>query len=283
MPLSAHAATTWDMSSTCSNQCDLAGPADSYTYPSVGNAPEWSSGGVTMSATGWSTAPDTSSSATFDAARLVNWGSTSGWGVVDTNESVSTTGPHATDNVVGTDFIALSFTQAVSLTSFKVGWNGNDNPTTNSTGTYNDSDISVLAYKGAGSPTPYIQGQSIADMLTKGWSLVGNYSNVGSITDPANNTATISTTTSSSWWLISAYNASYCSATQNSSNVAGCGTSTWSSANDAFKLLAVAGTPSTGCTTNCGGGNVPEPGGLALVGLGFAGLIASRRKATLAA
>lgn len=276
MPLSVQAATTWDMSSTCSNQCDLAGPADSYAYPSVGNAPEWSSGGVTMSATGWSTAPSTSSSATFDAARLVNWGSTSGWGVVDTDESVSTTGPHATDNVVGTDFIALSFTQAVSLTSFKVGWNGNDSPT----GTYNDSDVSVLAYNGAGSPTPYIQGQTIAQMLSVGWSLVGNYSNVGGPTD---NTATISTTTSSSWWLISAYNASYCSATQNSSNVAGCGTSTWTSANDAFKLLAVAGTPSTGCTTNCGGGSVPEPGGLALVGLGFVGMIASRRKVKLAA
>lgn len=239
---------------------------------------------LTMS--GWSTAPNTAADATFKAAKIYDYGYTYGLGVVATNlsaESSTATGPHAIDNALGTDAILLSFGQAVALDSLKIGWNGTDNPGTYDPGTgatAESSDISVLRYTGTAPPTPVMLGTSLSNLLTSGWQLVGNYGQVGrsgadNPTKP-DNTALISSTVASSWWLISAYNPSYTIGYNASSPTTG--TTPVSSSgyaltigNDYFKLLSVAGTVGAPAQT-------PEPGSIALAGLGMIGLLALRRR-----
>lgn len=219
---------------------------------------------VTVSA--WTTGTGTPSSPTtgtvFSSSSAVyNWGA-AGLGIVSTNERASTTGPHAIDNGYGIEAMLLQFTTGpVNLSNVRIGWNGTDNPTTidnngsNSGGgapiTYDDSDLSVLAWTGAGNPTMAGSG-----LLSAGWTLIGNYTDVGA---RPNESQSITTTISSSYWLISAYSTAY-----------GGG---FTQGNDAFKLLSVAGSTST-----VPDGKVPEPGSLALIGASLLGLMAARRR-----
>lgn len=238
----AQAATTWNLAS------------GSHSGVSVS--------GVTISGTGWS------------PSAVYNYGNNAGGGlgVVNSSEDINKTGPHSADNYNGVDALVLSFTQQVSLTGFAIGWNGTDNPTTDclssswflgctSSVTYNDSDMSVYAWVG-GSSTPSSYAPS-----TAGWTLIGNYHDVGASngigTDSKQGgSAVVSTGVSSSYWMISALSGGTCG-TKNDNCV------------DAFKLLSVAGT--VGVTPPPPPG-VPEPGSLALLGLGALGLVAARRK-----
>jgi len=153
---------------------------------------------------------------------------------------------HGLDNIGNNESLLFSFGTSVSLSSVTIGYISGD------------SDISVLAYTGGTIPPSSLTSNSYSNLTlaNSGWTLIGNYSNLGLNTPRAINAGQVS----SSYWLIAAYNQTF--------------GGTWTQDNDYVKVLAVAGNT----TTPPPPGQVSEPAALFIFGTALLGVVGLRRR-----
>jgi hypothetical protein len=215
---------------------------------------------------------------------------------------------HALDNNGNTEAVLLNFSASTVLSSIGLGYTSNGQCKNNSTQAIttlaNDAscpngttllqngstqvDLSVFRWIGTGTPTgspTALVGQSSTTMA--GWELVGNYGDM--IYDTSNPYNTVNASgKSSSWWLISAYNAGFAQTSTSSTSIATENRGALDNGGDYFKLYAVAGTKCTSTVDAkgvCGGTSVkvPEPATLALTSVALVGVVGLRRRKIKAA
>lgn len=183
---------------------------------------------------------------------------------------------HSLDNYSGFEVAMLSFDEAIRLETVTANW------------WQNDSDIFVLAYTGAGTPTnaagTSLTGGTFSNLTSSGWTLIGNYSNIGTNTVNLGTTSGTFENTYSSFWLIGAGGFAAGSGVnsgdvRNGSTVgfntcSGSGGSKVCGKYDYVKVASVGGTIKPPTPPS----NVSEPGSLALAGLALVGMMGLRRR-----
>lgn len=261
-------------------------------------------GGVTVVATGWADTGTAVGSYNKIEAQLAtsnvatthfvtysgglginnNDGCTSGAGCTvsttqDPGDTKSSAPEHAIDNNGRYEMVLLDFgTAKVNLSSIGFGWNAVQNTWSgkSSTGAW-DSDFTVLAFEPskAGAVSSALVDKTW-NALDSGWSVVANYSN-GTNATTVNGVTTgngISSNIYSSYWLVGAYNPLAGGVATDMINGVATNRTTQ---DDYLKLKWVSGTVCAAGATCGPTGQVPEPGSLALMGVGLLGLIRMRK------
>lgn len=226
----AQAAYSWIFQNTGSD-C-ISGCTSNPGSVSNGNSASFyghGAGAPNISANAWSNTTG-SSNVDLQSGKLMTYGG--GLGVVNRDEDGSSPN-HSTDNSSRYDSVLFDLGAALSLDEITLGWR------------QNDSDITVLAYAGVGAPV--LGGKEYGELLSSGWSHIGDYADV--YEQSGHSMAINAGNVTSRYWLIGAFN-----------NIIS--SNNWGGS-DYFKIYALAGSLTECCN------EVPAPSSLLLLALGL--------------